>query len=76
MFLYQPTLDTLELKKGKDTDYIFSWKSKGVYKLKPLYTAFLQSVKFSGYRIGTKFDKDTCRTKQLLDQNCKCSHCL
>ena len=30
MFLYQPTLDMLELKKGKDTDYIFRWKSKGV----------------------------------------------
>ena len=29
------TLDTLELKKkDKDTDYIFSWKSKGVYNSK------------------------------------------
>ena len=26
-FVYQPTLDTLELKKDKGTDYILSWKS-------------------------------------------------
>ena len=38
----QPTLDTLELKKDKGTDYVITWKSKGVYnsKLKSLYTAF------------------------------------
>ena len=29
-FVYQPTLDTLELKTGKSTDYVLSWKSKGV----------------------------------------------
>ena len=41
MFVYQPTLDTFELKKDKVTDYNLSWKSKGVYnsKLKSLYTA-------------------------------------
>ena len=39
-FVYQPTLDILELKKDKDTDYVISWKSKVVYnsKLQPLYT--------------------------------------
>ena len=44
---YQPTLDIIELKENKGTYYILSWKSKGVYtsKLKPLYTAFLHSVK-------------------------------
>ena len=26
---YQPTLDTLELKEDKWTDYIVGWKSKG-----------------------------------------------
>ena len=31
MFIYQPKLSTLELKKDKDTNYVFSWKSKGVY---------------------------------------------
>ena len=35
------------LNKKKDTDYVLSSKSKGVYasKLKPLYTAFLHSIK-------------------------------
>ena len=28
MFVYQPTLDKLELKKYKDIDYALSWKSK------------------------------------------------
>ena len=48
-FVYQPTLDTLELKKV--TDYILSWKSNGVFnsKLKPLYTTFLSSIKLSEY---------------------------
>ena len=47
MFVYEPILDTLDLKKDKGTDYIFSWKSKVVYtsKLKSLYTAFLYSIK-------------------------------
>ena len=50
MFVYQPTLDTLELKKDKGTDYVLSWRSKGVYnsKLKPLHTTFLHSIKRSG----------------------------
>ena len=26
MFVYQPTFDTLELKKHKGTDYVLSWK--------------------------------------------------
>ena len=57
MFVYQPTLNILELKEEKCTDYIIDWKSKGVYtsKLKPLDTAFLHSIKLSGYRIRIKF---------------------
>ena len=45
MFVYQPTVNILELKEEKCTDYIIDWKSKGVYtsKLKPLDTAFLHS---------------------------------
>ena len=41
-YVYQPTLNILELKEEKDTDCFIDWKSKGVYtsKLKPLYTAF------------------------------------
>ena len=57
-FVYRPTLDALELKKGEGTGYVLNWKSKEVFnsKLKPLYTAFLNSIKLSEYRIGIKFD--------------------
>ena len=50
-FVYQPTLDTLKSKKDQGTDYVLSWKSNGVYnsKIKPLYIAFLSSIKLSGY---------------------------
>ena len=60
MFVYQPTLATFELKKNKGADYVLTWKLKGVYtpKLNPLYTAFLHNIKFSGYRMGIKFDND------------------
>ena len=49
MFIYQPTLDMLELKKDESIDYVLSWKSNGVYnsKLKPLCTALLYSIKLS-----------------------------
>ena len=52
MFIYKPTLDTLELKKDKDADYVLSWKSRGIFnsQLKPLYTAFLHSIKLSENR--------------------------
>ena len=53
MIVYQPTLDILELKNGKGTDYVFDWKSKGLYnsKLKPLYTTFFHTIKLSGYKM-------------------------
>ena len=53
-FLYQITLDTLELKKDKGTDYVLSLKSKGIFnsKLRPLYSAFLNNIQLSEYRIG------------------------
>ena len=65
-FVYQPTFDALELKKDKGTDYVLSWKSKGMFnfKLKPLYTTFLHSIKLSEYRIEMKFDKDPLAVKQ------------
>ena len=65
-FVYQPTLDTLELKKDKGTDSVICWKSKGVYnsKLKTLYTTFLHSINFSGYKMGIKFDKDPLAVEQ------------
>ena len=59
-------LDDLELKKEKGTDYIRSWKSKGVFNSEfyPLYTGFLINIKLSEYRIGTKFDKKSLAVKQ------------
>ena len=47
-------------------DYVLSSKSNGVYnsKLKPLYTAFLHSIKLSGYKMGIKFDKDPLAVEQ------------
>ena len=67
-FVYQPILDTFELKKDKGTDYVLCQKSNGVFnsKLKPLYTAFLDSIKLSEYRIGIKFDKDPLGVKGVL----------
>ena len=65
-FAYQATLDTLELKKDKGTDYVLSWESKGVYnsKLKLLYTAFLHSIKLSEYKMGITFDKNPLAVEQ------------
>ena len=52
-FFYQPTFDTLELKEYKPTEYVISWKSKGICasKLVPLYTAFSYNIKPFGYKI-------------------------
>ena len=60
-FAYQPTLEALEYKKIQGTDYAIVHNSK----LKPLYTAFLHSIKLPGYKMGTKFDKDP----QAIEQN-------
>ena len=64
--VYQTTLDTLELKKDKGTDYALSWKSNGIYnsKLESLYTIFLHSIKRSGYKMGIKFDNDPLAVEQ------------
>ena len=58
MFVYQPTLDTLELEKDNGSDYVLSWKSKGVYtsNIKPLYTVFFHSIKLYGCRMGIELD--------------------
>ena len=63
-FVYQSKVDTLDLKKYKGTTYVL--RSKGVYnsKLKTLYTAFLNSIKLSEYKMGIKFDKDPLTVKQ------------
>ena len=47
IFVYQPTLNVLELKKDKVTEYTIGWKSKGLYnsKLRALHGVFLPSGK-------------------------------
>ena len=52
--------------KDKGTAYVLSWKSKRVFncRLKPLYTAFMHSIKLSEYRIGIKFDKEILAVEQ------------
>ena len=64
-FVYQPILGSPELKKDQVTDYVFSWKLKGVYtsKHKPLCTDFLHSIRLSGYRMRIKFHKNPLATK-------------
>ena len=57
----------LELKKDNDnTDYLLRWKSNGVYtfKFKPFYTAFLHSIKRSGYKVKIKLNNDTLVEEQ------------
>ena len=58
VFVYQPMLNTLELKKDKSTAYVFSWKSKRVYNSKILYPALLHSIKLSGYKVKINFNTD------------------
>ena len=43
MLVYQPTLDTLELKEDKITDYVIGKKSEGVYTSK-LYILLCDSI--------------------------------
>ena len=47
MFVYQPTLNTLQIKYEKTTGNVISWKSKGVYTthLKSLHGVFFASIK-------------------------------
>ena len=58
MFVYKSTFNMLELKIDKGTDYIISWKSKGLYKSKliALHGAFLPYVKHFGVKIGRELN--------------------
>ena len=48
MFIYQPTLDILQLKENKDIDYNVGWKSKRVCTYKPIY-CFLETKVVNTY---------------------------
>ena len=53
MFFHQ-TLETLQLKKPQNTDYVLSWK----------YTGFLHSTNPSEYKMGITFDRDSVFVEQ------------
>ena len=67
MFVYQPKFKVLELKKDKGTEYIISWKSKGIYnsKLIALHGAFLPSVKY----FRNKIEIQSNSTPLVIEQN-------
>ena len=58
MFVYKSTFNMLEFKIDKGTDYIISWKSKGLYnsKLIALHGAFLPNVKHFVVKIGRQLN--------------------
>ena len=66
-FVYQPTFNTLELKKEKGTDYVIGWKSKALIesRLLPVYGPFLPNISYFGYRIGIQFNN----TPLVVEQN-------
>ena len=68
MFIYQPTLNMLELKNDKSTEYIISWKSKELYnsKLIALYGAFLPDVKYFNNKIGMQFNNTPLKIEQNI----------
>ena len=53
MFFHQ-ALETLQLKKPQNTDYVLSWK----------YTGFLHSTNPSEYKMGITFDRDSVFVEQ------------
>ena len=79
MFVYQPTLNTLELRVDKRFDVV-GWKSKAVFNSKVALsnTAFLHNITLSEYAIGTLFNKSisVVEQKQLQEQSCKCLNYL
>ena len=65
-FVYQPSCNMLQLKKGKCIDYVTNWKSKRLYSsiLSPLQTIFLHRVKLSEDEIRIQFDMDALVVEQ------------
>ena len=50
MFAYQPAFSVLQVKKGKDIDFVICRKSKGLFNsiFSLQHTAFLHSIKLFG----------------------------
>ena len=55
MFVYQPTLNLLELNSDKSTEYVISWKTKELnnFELIALVETFLLRIKCFVNRVGT-----------------------
>ena len=66
MFVYQPRFSMLELKENKGNYYVISWKSREAYnsKLAPIYIAFLDSIKLSGFNTEIQFNKSVLVVEQ------------
>ena len=65
IFVFQATFKTSELDvRGKSTEYVISWKSKGKIRL-PLHGAFLHNIKHFGYKIEIQLSK----TALVIEQN-------
>ena len=58
MFVYQPTLNLLELNSDKSYEYVISWKTKGLnnFELIALVETFLLKIKCFVNRVGTQFN--------------------
>ena len=60
MFVYQPTLDTLELRKRRKLFIFLVGNQRGYILLSlSLYTSLLHSIKRFGYRMGLKLYKES-----------------
>ena len=56
----------MQLKKDKRTEYVLSWKSKGIFNSEsnPLNSGFLHAIKLTECRIGIKFVKTPLAVEQ------------
>ena len=65
MFVYLPTLDTLELRKRRKLFIFLVGNQRGYILLSlSLYTSLLHSIKRFGYRMGLKFYKNPLAVEQ------------
>ena len=65
MFVCQPTLDTLELRKRSKLFIFLVGNQRGYILLSlSLYTSLLHSIKRFGYRMGLKFYKNPLAVEQ------------
>ena len=55
---------TYDIRFKRRKGHWLRWKSKEVYSFKLYITAFLHSIKLSGYKMGIEFDKDPLDLEQ------------